>query len=85
MAEIFKKPLFDPQSNKFLENRGFINIANSFDNSAWKHPSINMILGIPFDHILKKDSDLWKLFYVLGAQSSAARTGLEKLIKDINN
>lgn len=85
MAEIFKKPLFDQQSNKFLENKGFINIANSFDNSAWKHPSLNMILGIPFNYILKEDSDLWKLLYVLGAQSSAAKMQFEKLIKDINN
>lgn len=65
MAEILKKPLFDPQSNNFLENRGFINISNSFGNSAWKHPSLNVILGIPFDYILREDSDLWKLLYVL--------------------
>lgn len=84
MAEIFKKPLFDPESNVFLTNRGFTNISNSFDNSAWKHPSINMILGIPFDCVLQEESDLWKLFYVLGAQNSAAKIQLEKLIKDIN-
>lgn len=84
MAEIFKKPLFDHQSNKFLENKGFINISNSFSNSAWKHPSFNIILGIPFDYILREESDLWKLLYVLGAQSSAARFEIEKIIKDVN-
>lgn len=84
MAEILKKPLFDPKSNLFLENRGFINISNSFNNSAWKHLSMNMILGIPFDYVLKEESDLWKLFYVLGAQNSAVKMQFEKLIKDIN-
>jgi hypothetical protein len=83
MAEIYKKQLTDNQSNLFLEQNGFINISNSFNNSAWKHPGLNLILGIPFDCKVNDNVDLWRLLYLLGQQNGEAKTQLQNLVNNL--
>ena len=73
MAEIRKKLLYDNNSNKFLEENGFVNLKNSMDKSSWSYPNLNLIFNIPFDSKFQNIDDLHLLFYNAGFQK--AKTG----------
>jgi hypothetical protein len=78
MAQISQKPLLDQPSNKFLKDLGFQNISNSFDNSAWKHVSLKVILGLPFDAIVDSHFKLWNLLYSVGYQNGYGKAIVER-------
>ena len=83
MAQISQKHLNDKDSNQFLKDLGFQNISNSFDNSAWKHTALKVILGLPFDTIVDSNFKLWNLLYSVGYQNGYDKANLEKLTQNI--
>lgn len=78
MAQISTKPLNNKNSNQFLKDLGFKNISNSFDNSAWKHVGLKVILGLPFDTIVDSHFKLWNLLYSIGYQNGYDKAIIER-------